>query len=304
MKNLQLYSWVKETDILPDNLILLYRLGSTNEGERSEIAMCTEGFRDKGEDDVFAPTPSPVSVRLLLYAAWFDLRVETGDLVCAFMQADSSCEMFARPPKGHERDGWIQRLHGAMNGMRTGSRDFTELLAGTLAKTHGFQRDKLERCLLVHESKETRVVSHVDDLADHEVGGDQERRSSQPPRTMWCTWDSSTEVYTKVERRGCTVKLAAKYVDECFDIVQRHNAKAVMAPLTDQKSMNLHDETTVCDQVQHSLFRAVVGKQQYITGVRPDLMFVTKFLSYYCALPTLADLTRGKKAFRYLKRNT
>ena len=37
----------------------------------------------------------------------FDLRVETGDLVCAFMQADSSCEMFARPPKGQERDGWI-----------------------------------------------------------------------------------------------------------------------------------------------------------------------------------------------------
>ena len=38
-------------------------------------------------DDVFAPTPSPLSVRgLLLYAAWFDIRVETEDLVCAFMQ--------------------------------------------------------------------------------------------------------------------------------------------------------------------------------------------------------------------------
>ena len=57
-------------------------------------------------DDVFAPTPSPLSVRgPLLYAAWFDLRVETEDLVCAFMQADSSWEMFVRPPKGQERDG-------------------------------------------------------------------------------------------------------------------------------------------------------------------------------------------------------
>ena len=62
------------------------------------------------------------------------------------------------------------------------------------------------------------------------------------------------------ERRGFTVKLASKYVDECLDIVQLQNAKAVMAPLTEQRSLNLHDETTVCDQVQHSLFRAVVGK--------------------------------------------
>ena len=42
------------------------------------------------------------------------------------------------------------------------------------------------------------------------------------------------------------------------------------------ESLNLHDETTACDQVQHSLHRAVVGKLQYITGVRPDLMFATK----------------------------
>ena len=84
----------------------------------------------------------------------------------------------------------------------------------------------------------------------------------------------------KSERRGFIVKPTAKYVDECLDIVQLHNAKAVMTPLTEQKSMNLHDETTVCDQVQHSLFRAVVGKLQYITGVGPDLMFETRCLSY------------------------
>ena len=53
------------------------------------------------------------------------------------------------------------------------------------------------------------------------------------------------------ERRGSTVKPTAKFVDECLDIVQLQNAKAVMTPFTQQKSLNLHDETTVCDQVQH-----------------------------------------------------
>ena len=97
------------------------------------------------------------------------------------------------------------------------------------------------------------------------------------------------------------MKPTAKYVHECLDIVQLQNAKEVMTPLTEQKSLNLHDETTACDQVQHSLFRAVVGKLQYVTGVRPDLMFATKCLSYKLASPTLADLTRAKKVLRYLK---
>ena len=47
------------------------------------------------------------------------------------------------------------------------------------------------------------------------------------------------------------MKPTAKYIDECLDIVQLQHAKAVMTPLTEQKSLNLHDETTACDQVQH-----------------------------------------------------
>ena len=97
------------------------------------------------------------------------------------------------------------------------------------------------------------------------------------------------------DRRGFTVKPTAKYVDECLDTVQLQNAKAVMTPLTEQKSLNVHDETTACDQVQHSQFRALVGKLQYVTGVRPDLMFATKCLSYKLASPTVRDLTRAKK---------
>ena len=104
------------------------------------------------------------------------------------------------------------------------------------------------------------------------------------------------------DRRGLTVKPSAKYEDECLDTLQLQNAKAVMTPLTEQKSLNLHDETTVCDQVQHSLFRAVVRKLQYITGVRPELMFATECLSYKLESPTPADLTCAKKALRYLKR--
>ena len=175
-----------------------------------------------------------------------------------------------------------------MNGMRTATRDFTEFLAGILTEYMGFKRGKLGRCLFVHESNETRVVPHV----DHPL-------ICAKPATLEKFWMQNTKLvvikrgealnpripvvylgfeYRTVHEAECR-GFTAKYVDECLDIVQLHNAKAVMTPLTEQKSMNLHDETTMCDQVQHTLFRAVVGKLQYITGVRPDLMFVTKCLS-------------------------
>ena len=63
--------------------------------------------------------------------------------MCDFMQADSSSETSAWPPKGQERDGWIWRLHGVMNGMRTASRAAAELLVGILTERMGFKRDEM-----------------------------------------------------------------------------------------------------------------------------------------------------------------
>ena len=205
-------------------------------------------FATTVRDDVFAPTPPPLSVRgLLLYAAWFDLQVETGEMVCAFMQADSSCEICLL--------------------------DLRKAKPATLEKIW---------------TQITKLVVI-------------KRGEALNPRVPVTNLGFEYRSVHDGDRRGITVKPIAKCVDECLDIVQLQNGKALMTPLTEQKSLNPHDETTVCDQVQHSLFRAVVGKLQYITGVRPDLMFATKCLSYKLASPTLADLIRAKKVLRYLK---
>ena len=45
-----------------------------------------------------------------------------------------------------------------MNGMRTAIRDFAEFLSGVLTECMGFTRIKLEQCLFVYDSNETRVV--------------------------------------------------------------------------------------------------------------------------------------------------
>ena len=83
MKDLQLYSWIKETEIPPDKSILLTGWARRMKGSEVRSRRVLKDFMPTVRDDVFAPTPSPLPVRgLLLYAAWFDLRVETGQLVC------------------------------------------------------------------------------------------------------------------------------------------------------------------------------------------------------------------------------
>ena len=179
-------------------------------------------------------------------------------------------------------------------------------------KHMGFKRGKLESCLFVHESNETRVVSHVDvplicaKPATLEKFWTQitklvviKRGEALNPRIL-----ASYEVYTMATAEDSQSNLLPSTWTNAWTLFNYRNAKAVMTPLTEQTTLNLHDETTACDQVQHSLFRAVVGKLQYITGVRPDLMFATNCLSYKLASPTLADLTRAKKVLRYFERDT
>ena len=88
MKDLQLYSWVKETDILPDKSILLRGWVRRMKGSEVRSRCVLKDFSTTVRDDVLATTPSPLPVRgPLLYAAWFDLRVGTGDLVCVCFHA-------------------------------------------------------------------------------------------------------------------------------------------------------------------------------------------------------------------------
>ena len=123
----------------------------------------------------FAPIPSPMSVRrVLLCAAWNDLRVESEQTL--------PCDTFARPPKLQEKDGWIWRLHGTMNGIRTASRDFFCLPGGCTHGMHGFLRVKNWDDVFLHESNERRPAylcktCHVVQILNThgEVGSYQER---------------------------------------------------------------------------------------------------------------------------------
>ena len=54
-------------------------------------------------------------------------------------------------------------MHAAMNGMRSGSRDFSDFLAEVATGEMGMKRGVYELNLFVSEHSSVRMVSHVDD---------------------------------------------------------------------------------------------------------------------------------------------
>ena len=66
MKDLQLYSWVKETNVPPHKSVLLTGWARRMKGSEVRSRCVLKDFATTVRVDVFAPTPTPVSVRGLL----------------------------------------------------------------------------------------------------------------------------------------------------------------------------------------------------------------------------------------------
>ena len=96
-------------------------------------------------DDLYAPTPTSMTVRcLLFYAAQFGLEINTSDVRVAFiMHAVASEPKFATPPVEQRAAGWLWLIKKAMNGMRTASKDFGDLVADVMKEIQ-FEQGKAD----------------------------------------------------------------------------------------------------------------------------------------------------------------
>ena len=114
-------------------------------------------------DDVHAPTPTSMTVRcVLFYAAWFELEVSTSDVRAGFMHAVASEPNFAKPPYEQRAAGWLWLIKKAMNGMRTASKDFGDLVVDVMNEIQ-FERRKADPQIYRNTKSQPAVMFHVDD---------------------------------------------------------------------------------------------------------------------------------------------
>ena len=110
MKNLDdmnVLEWVEESTVPKDAQILGWAMKMKSPTEaRARVVL--KDYAVTKLDDLYAPTPTSMTVRcLLFYAAWFELEVSTSDVRVAFMHAVASERKFAKPPVQQRAARWL-----------------------------------------------------------------------------------------------------------------------------------------------------------------------------------------------------
>eukprot|EP00439_Symbiodinium_sp_Y106_P005086 s6380_g1.t1 len=144
---------------------------------RAVVRGCFQNVEKSEEDNLFASTPSLVTMRLLLCMALArNWGITMGDVSTAFLHALMNEEVFVWPPKESYPEGnCVWRLKKAMYGLRQAPKLWQEHFAEVMTTKLGFRRCKSDPNLYCHESGRLYVLAYVDDLLV--VGTDEMRKS-------------------------------------------------------------------------------------------------------------------------------
>ena len=78
------------------------------------------------------------------------------------MHAVASERKFAKPPVEQRAAGWLWLIKKAMNGMRTATKDFGDLVADVMKEIQ-FERGKADPQIYKDTKSQAAIVFHVDD---------------------------------------------------------------------------------------------------------------------------------------------
>ena len=98
--------------------------------------------------------------------------------------------------------------------------------------------------------------------------------------------------------RGFKVKLSENFFEDMYAEGCLEKAKTVTTPMVDYSErapQELADLDTTLTKTEHTSYRAIVGKAQWLKQERYDVAFATKCLPHRLSAPTMDDLKRERR---------
>ena len=144
MRNFEVYDEVKVDDCTQDGALdcRWVKVWKSEDELRCRVVVrgCFQNVEKSEEDNLFASTPSPVTMRLLLCMALArNWGITMGDVSTAFLHALMNEEVFVWPPKEVYPEGnCLWRLKKAMYGLRQAPKLWQEQNAEVMTTKLGF----------------------------------------------------------------------------------------------------------------------------------------------------------------------
>ncbi|CAL1379865.1 unnamed protein product [Linum trigynum] len=290
--------WVYKIKFHPDGTV-----------ERYKARLVAKGFTQiEGVDyhDTFAPVAKLVTVRCVLaVAAHRGWHLHQMDVNNAFLHGDLHEEVYMKLPPGFSRpgDNRVCRLRKSLYGLKQASRNWYMKFATSLQE-FGFQQSKADHSLFTYRQHGvfTFALIYVDDLI---LGGDDLptiQRVKGFLHDQFSIKDLGVLKYflgIEVARSRTGMVLSQrKYT---LDILKDAGALAVKPcsfPIEQNHHLTRIEGPAAKDP---SGFRRLVGRLQYLTVTRPDIVYAVNILSQAVHSPRQEHEDAAQRVLRYLK---
>ena len=279
--------------------------------------LCARPFgkaKTRTKDQLYAPTPFPVTVRaMLIYAHLYNRKVKIFDVHRAFLHTPIQEDVWIEPPPewpNPNDEVWHLRctLYGLQEAMVDFDTHFDNIVQGQTT-FDGYPVMSMKRCVsgpAAWYSDYVKMVKHVDDgivVADEEP---MEDFLHDLQKYFQLKINEYLEVgVTQKYLGGLITRYSTGFFQQClpqhyeslFSMLGLENGSAVVTPGDKSDSKREGEKELPHDETR--LFRRAQGTALFIAQFRPDMMYASKECSRGMKTPTEGDMRRLKRWTRY-----
>jgi hypothetical protein len=292
---------------LPSKWVFEIKRDAYGKIDRYKARFVAKGFLQRygrDYDEVFAPTCSPVTLRVLLsIAAQQDLEIEQLDIKTAFLNGELPGEVYMRCPPGFESKNKVWRLHKAIYGLKQAALTWYDTMKKSLL-AKGFSVGDSDPCLFMAELEGSKVlmVVHVDDCL-----------IVAAPSAMAATKRIINSLYEMKDLGPAHCFLGLEivrdrnnrrlwlgqtgFIQAALHTYGMEDCNSRVAPM-DAGTQLTSEGDPLGEEVP---YRALIGTLLYIsTKTRPDIAHAVGMLARFCQQPTTLHWNVAKSVLRYL----
>ncbi len=326
LKNMDVKEDVPSSEVPSNTTVIPSRWVLRKKGESVKARVVAQQLKDKQLDDVFASTPSVLSLRLLLYyllvnPAW---SLIFGDVSTAFLHAliPMGTSVYVDPPPNWKRikPGYIWKLRRALYGLRHSPKWWQDHLRDILTRILKWKCSKSDPNLYFFHNVKGDLIAvmsvHTDDLLIAAMKSFLEYMTKLLNRHFKIKWHGFLQnkwmrhlgreyrfnVLSGV--REILVRIPEEYYEETLRMCGMLSCKSARHPGVakprNQDQSNKSDDTPLSSE-NHSLYRAAVGRLMWLLSERPDLAYAVKQLARECSAPTMMSWKSLQQVLKYIQ---
>ncbi|GJU56894.1 retrovirus-related pol polyprotein from transposon TNT 1-94 [Tanacetum coccineum] len=277
---------------------------------KNKARLVAKGFcQEEGLDfeESFAPVARLEAIKIFLAsAACKNMTIYQMDVKTAFLNRELKEEVYVIQPEGFvnpDHPHHVYSLKKALYGLKQASQTWYDTLSKFLL-AQGFSKGVVDPTLFIRNTNKhtLHVQIYVDDIifvstdpSDCDLFSNE--ICSKFQMTMMGQISFFLGLQISQNPRGIFIN-QSKYANEILKKFYFHHSDPIDTPMVERTKL---DEVILGIPVDQTRYRSMVGCLMYLTGSRPDLVFVVCVCARYQSKPTKKHLEAVKYVFWYIQ---